>query len=200
MLPELRTLRPRLAALADGCDPLALQRVFATAMLAADPCEAGVYFVDEHFMPYAGNCRSARAATPSAGAPNGAGSTPPCATCPGGRSASPPASRPGCPRPCPPRWRSCAPSPAPTPRSCSASAAAAPTPACSPPAGPRTWTRSPTGARRWPRPPGCRSHRLQNPSRAGSFGCCSTDRPPPRACPRRRHGPARRSTRLHLAL
>jgi hypothetical protein len=176
VLPELRTLRPRLAALADGCDPLALQRVFATAMLAADPCEAGVSFVDEHFMPYAGNCRSARAATPSAGAPNGAGSTPPCATCPGGRSASPP------------------------PRSCSASAAAAPTPACSPPAGPRTWTRSPTGARRWPRPPGCRSHRLQNPSRAGSFGCCSTDRPPPRACPRRRHGPARRSTRLHLAL
>jgi Transposase DDE domain. len=54
VLPELRTLRPRLAALADGCDPLALQRAFATAMLRADPCQSGVYFVDEHFMPYAG--------------------------------------------------------------------------------------------------------------------------------------------------
>jgi hypothetical protein len=54
VLPELRTLRPRLAALADGCDPLKLQRVFATAMLHADPCQSGVYFVDEHFMPYAG--------------------------------------------------------------------------------------------------------------------------------------------------
>lgn len=54
VLPELRTLRPRLAALADGCDPLDLQRAFAAAMLAADPCDTGVYFVDEHFMPYAG--------------------------------------------------------------------------------------------------------------------------------------------------
>lgn len=54
VLPELRTLRPRLAAIADGCDPLQLQRAFATAMLAADPCTSGVYFVDEHFVPYAG--------------------------------------------------------------------------------------------------------------------------------------------------
>ncbi len=54
VLPELRTLRPRLAAIADACDPLELQRAFATAMLHADPCESGVYFVDEHFMPYAG--------------------------------------------------------------------------------------------------------------------------------------------------
>jgi hypothetical protein len=54
VLPELRTLRPRLAALADGCDPLQLQQAFATAMLAADPCQCGVYFVDEHFMPYDG--------------------------------------------------------------------------------------------------------------------------------------------------
>jgi hypothetical protein len=53
-LPQLRTLRPRLAAIADACDPLGLQRRFAQAMLAADPCESGVYFVDEHFMPYAG--------------------------------------------------------------------------------------------------------------------------------------------------
>ncbi|HET6949043.1 MAG TPA: hypothetical protein VFI47_01615 [Acidimicrobiales bacterium] len=54
VLPELRTLRPRLAAIADGCDPLELQRAFAAAMLAADPCTSGVYFVDEHFMPYSG--------------------------------------------------------------------------------------------------------------------------------------------------
>ena len=36
-VPELRTLRERLSALAEGCDPLALQRAFATAMLATDP-------------------------------------------------------------------------------------------------------------------------------------------------------------------
>lgn len=53
-LPDLRTLRPRLAAIADACDPLGLQRAFAAAMLDADPCESGVYFVDDHFVPYAG--------------------------------------------------------------------------------------------------------------------------------------------------
>jgi hypothetical protein len=36
-IPKLRTLRERLSALAAGCDPLALQRAFATAMLATDP-------------------------------------------------------------------------------------------------------------------------------------------------------------------
>ena len=54
VLPELRTLRPRLAAIADGGDPLALQRAFATAMLAAEACTSGVYYVDEHFVPYTG--------------------------------------------------------------------------------------------------------------------------------------------------
>ena len=54
VLPELRTLRPRLAAIADRCDALALQRSFARAMLAAEPCQTGLYFVDEHFMPYTG--------------------------------------------------------------------------------------------------------------------------------------------------
>jgi cell division protein FtsB len=54
VLPELRTLRPRLAAIADGCDPLGLQRSLATAMLAVEPNLSGVYFVDEHFMPYSG--------------------------------------------------------------------------------------------------------------------------------------------------
>jgi hypothetical protein len=53
-LPDRSTLRPRLAAIADRCDPLALQRAFASAMLAADPCTSGVYFVDDHFVPYTG--------------------------------------------------------------------------------------------------------------------------------------------------
>jgi hypothetical protein len=53
-LPDLRTLRPRLAALADQMDPLILQRAFASAMLEADPCTSGVYFVDDHFVPYTG--------------------------------------------------------------------------------------------------------------------------------------------------
>ena len=54
VLPDLRTLRPRLAALADGCDPAGLQATFAAAMLAAEPCASGVYYVDDHFVPYAG--------------------------------------------------------------------------------------------------------------------------------------------------
>ena len=54
VLPDLRTLRPRLAAIADACDPLGLQRSFATAMLRVEPNLSGVYYVDEHFMPYSG--------------------------------------------------------------------------------------------------------------------------------------------------
>src|SRR5512144_1327994 len=52
--PQLATLRARLSALADGCDPLAVQRAFAARMLAADPAGEPVYFVDDHFVPYAG--------------------------------------------------------------------------------------------------------------------------------------------------
>lgn len=52
--PELRTLRTRLGALADDTDPLAVQRAFATAMLAADPAPDPVYFVDDHFVAYTG--------------------------------------------------------------------------------------------------------------------------------------------------
>src|SRR6266581_4334326 len=54
LLPELRTLRPRLAAIADACDPLALQRQLAAAMLAADAPGLHVYYVDDHFVPYEG--------------------------------------------------------------------------------------------------------------------------------------------------
>jgi len=53
-LPELRTLRPRLAALADRCDPLGLQQRLAAAMLGADAPGLRVYFVDDHFVPYEG--------------------------------------------------------------------------------------------------------------------------------------------------
>jgi len=53
-LPSLRTLRPALAAIADRTDPLALQAAFAAAMLAASPETSGVYYVDDHFVPYAG--------------------------------------------------------------------------------------------------------------------------------------------------
>jgi hypothetical protein len=54
VLPELRTLRPKLAAIADAADPLKIQQMFASAMLAADPVSSGVYYVDDHFVPYTG--------------------------------------------------------------------------------------------------------------------------------------------------
>jgi len=54
MLPELRTLRPALAGIADAADPLELQAMFAQAMLDADPVTSGVYYVDDHFVPYTG--------------------------------------------------------------------------------------------------------------------------------------------------
>ena len=53
-LPGLRALRPELAKIADGTDPLKLQQMFASAMLAADPVISGVYYVDDHFVPYTG--------------------------------------------------------------------------------------------------------------------------------------------------
>jgi len=54
VLPSLRTLRPALAAIADAADPLELQAAFAAAMLAASPETSGVYYVDDHYVPYAG--------------------------------------------------------------------------------------------------------------------------------------------------
>jgi DNA-binding CsgD family transcriptional regulator len=54
MVPELKTFRTRLGALADGADPLGLQRAFAAGMLSADPAADPVYFVDDHFVPYSG--------------------------------------------------------------------------------------------------------------------------------------------------
>ena len=62
-LPGLRVLRPELAKIADGTDPLKLQQMFASAMLAADPVISGVYYVDDHFVPYTGAKPAARART-----------------------------------------------------------------------------------------------------------------------------------------
>ncbi len=54
VLPGLRALRPALAAIAGRADPLRVQSMFASAMLAADPVLSGVYYVDDHFVPYTG--------------------------------------------------------------------------------------------------------------------------------------------------
>jgi transposase len=52
--PELHTLRPRLAAIADAIDVADLQRQLAAAMLAVTGESAGVFYVDDHFVPYSG--------------------------------------------------------------------------------------------------------------------------------------------------
>src|SRR5260370_7295285 len=52
VLPGLRALRPQLAAVADRTDPLRLQSMFASAMLAAAPVTSGVYYVPHHFVPH----------------------------------------------------------------------------------------------------------------------------------------------------
>ena len=44
--PELHTLRPRLSAIADQVDVLALQRTLASAMLALAGESAGIFYVD----------------------------------------------------------------------------------------------------------------------------------------------------------
>ena len=54
VLPGLRTMRTHLARIADAADPVAVQAMFASAMLAADPVTSGVYYVDDHFIPYTG--------------------------------------------------------------------------------------------------------------------------------------------------
>jgi hypothetical protein len=53
--PHLRTLRPRLSALADGVDPLTVQVALSKAMLDSDPEPPRVFFVDEHFVAYTGS-------------------------------------------------------------------------------------------------------------------------------------------------
>ncbi|MGH7732190.1 MAG: putative transposase, partial [Gemmatimonadales bacterium] len=58
--PHLRTLRPRLAALADAVDPLGLQVALAKAMLDADEVAPEVFFVDDHFVAYTGTAPVAK--------------------------------------------------------------------------------------------------------------------------------------------
>jgi hypothetical protein len=52
--PHLRTLRPRLGALADHVDPVMVQVALSKAMLKADREPPSVFFVDEHFVAYTG--------------------------------------------------------------------------------------------------------------------------------------------------
>lgn len=54
LVPELATLRSRLTAVSDGSNPLAVQRAFASGMLAFDPAADPVYYVDDPFVPYSG--------------------------------------------------------------------------------------------------------------------------------------------------
>jgi hypothetical protein len=54
VLPGLRSMRTHLARIAGAADPVAVQAMFAAAMLSADPVTSGVYYVDDHFIPYTG--------------------------------------------------------------------------------------------------------------------------------------------------
>ena len=88
VLPGLRTLRPQLARIADAADPVAVQAMFAAAMLTADPVTSGVYYVDDHFIPYTGPGRSRRDGTTSGAGPSGAAPVPMSPRMTGGRCAS----------------------------------------------------------------------------------------------------------------
>jgi len=52
--PHLRTLRPRLKALAEVSDPIAIQTAFSRAMLDADEHPPEVFYADDHFVTYWG--------------------------------------------------------------------------------------------------------------------------------------------------
>ncbi|MGH9266323.1 MAG: putative transposase, partial [Acidimicrobiales bacterium] len=58
--PHLRTLRPRLKAIAEASDPFAIQSAFAKAMLAADEHPPEVFYVDDHFVTYWGKAPVAK--------------------------------------------------------------------------------------------------------------------------------------------
>ncbi len=53
-MPELRTLRPRLGAIAERVDALAIQAAFAKALVGAADGPQQVFFVDDHFVAYSG--------------------------------------------------------------------------------------------------------------------------------------------------
>ncbi len=52
--PELATLRTRLSAMAERCDPLGVQAALARALIASAAPPEQVFFVDDHFVPYYG--------------------------------------------------------------------------------------------------------------------------------------------------
>ena len=105
-LPSLRTWRQRLGErLADGCDPLALQRRLASQMLAIEPAESQVYLADDHLAEYTGHQAVALGRNPRRGKRPRATTTPISVTWPAGRSRSPPASPRRCAPRCPARWR-----------------------------------------------------------------------------------------------
>lgn len=52
--PELHTLRPRLGAIADACDPVEVQTALARGLRASDEAPSQVFFVDDHFVAYSG--------------------------------------------------------------------------------------------------------------------------------------------------
>jgi DNA-binding CsgD family transcriptional regulator len=68
-LPSLRTWRQRLGELADGCDPLALQRRLASQMLAIEPAESQVYLAEDHIAEYTGRQAVALGRNPRRGKP-----------------------------------------------------------------------------------------------------------------------------------
>lgn len=52
--PELSTLRTRLGAMADGCDPLGVQAALSRGLIASAEPPEQVFFIDDHFVPYYG--------------------------------------------------------------------------------------------------------------------------------------------------
>jgi len=52
--PELRTLRQRLARMADGCDPAGVQAALTRGLIASAAPPEQVFFIDDHFVPYYG--------------------------------------------------------------------------------------------------------------------------------------------------
>jgi len=53
-VPSLRAPRPRLAAIADSCDPVELLGGYFQAMMRTDPGRSRVFYVDDHFISYTG--------------------------------------------------------------------------------------------------------------------------------------------------
>lgn len=52
--PELATLRTRLSAMADGCDPLGVLATLTRGVMATAAPPEQVFFIDDHFVPYYG--------------------------------------------------------------------------------------------------------------------------------------------------